>query len=337
MPSLFNRFSAIADDDVCPSLSSSDRKELCLSAGLWAYTAEAEQACLHCCPAQSMETDHWVCDHARFQLIQSWDVPFQKGHSVAECVGNCSEHPLLSGSNLLLEIADRIGESWADCGERNGWLSFEGGGGPSLEELAAAAFREERQKQAGIIAHQKQMADTAVARGDVEVMYNHTTGRPMPCRYYKFNGVIGAVDPGDADHPAGCAGHASGGPCSVHKITGIAQYFFHPTDPEWQFIADPSLPFTLPKRSLALPAPTADAVAPQAEVRSFAALGPSRPSSAGWNSRPSSAGSVATVPAARESCTNPICVAAKKNRNHSFADCGAEGGPKHSRHRARRN
>jgi len=324
MSSLFNRFSAIADDDVCPSLSSSDRKELCLSAGLWAYTAEAEQACLHCCPAQSMETDHWVCDHARFQLIQSWDVPFQKGHSVAECVGNCSEHPLLFGSNLLLEIADRIGESWADCGERNGWLSFEGGGGPSLEELMAGAFQQERQKQAEIIALQKRMGAAAVKEGRVEKMYNRSTGRPMACRYYSFNGVIGAVDPGDADHPAGCAGHASGGPCSVHKKTGLAQYFFHPSDPEWQFIADPSLPFVR-------------AVAPQAEVRSFAALGPSRPSSAGWNSRPSSAGSVATVPAARESCTNPICVAAKRNRNHSFADCGAEGGPKHRSFGARRH
>jgi hypothetical protein len=145
-------------------------------------------------------------------------------------------------------------------------------------------------------------------------MFDRRTGKPMPCRNFFHNGVLGKPEPATEVFPEGCRGHMSGTACTISK-DGVNRFFFHPDQPEWKVITG-EVAFVPP------PAPEAtrwDALrSPQGSQGQQ-----SRPSSAGGaQSRPFSAG----ASQGRASCTNPVCAKAGKNNTHSTEKCGMPGG-----------
>jgi hypothetical protein len=315
MARVMNHFARLAAEDESPlaPLSTEEMKSACLAAGLWAYQSDAEHACPSCSPSFSMESNgHWICDHAQFRMIANWSVPFGAEHSADECVGNCSVHPLLSGDMLLCSIADRIGKGWGDLADEQGWHSASLG--PSMDQLLTAAHAENTRKIADLAAFKvKRIA----AAKQSEKMYDRRSGRPMPCRNFCHNGVLGKPEPATEVFPEGCRGHLSGTACTISK-DGVARFFFHPDEPEWKVITG-EVAFVPP------PAPQAtrwDALrSPQGSQGQQGMQ--SRPSSAGSvQSRPSSA----SAPQSRPCCTNPVCMNAGKANTHSTEKCGMPGG-----------
>jgi hypothetical protein len=204
----------------------------------WPFPTEAEESnpsawpCRSCCPWQCDEGAFWECEHGKWLWVDSWaSVPPQtEDHTLEECRGgSCPGHGLYSGGILALHLACQAGIGWGDVvcldeAEAEAALTPE-----QRAQKALAKAREEARRQRDMAEAEARKASELVAlRPAVQQehrRYDRRTGKPMPCQYYCYQGVLGREHPAENGWAAGCGYHKKG-KCP----------FFHPDEPEWQVI-----------------------------------------------------------------------------------------------------
>ncbi len=208
----------------------------------WPYPSEEEERsrtawpCPSCCPWLCDEGEFWECDHGKWLWVASWDsVPaLPEDHTLRECRGgSCPGHGLMSGDVLALHLASEAGLMWGDV------MVMEEQAALAAETPAERAARVEREAKEAA-AMKAYLAEAEVRKAEMLVSsrsappnrrYDRRSGKPMPCQYFCYQGVLGREHPAERDPktgtmwPSGCAYHTKG-KCE----------FFHPDEPEWQVI-----------------------------------------------------------------------------------------------------
>lgn len=228
----------------------------------WPYPSEEEESnpsawpCPTCGPVASDEGAFWECKHGKWLWVESWAaVPaLPEDHSLEECRGgSCPGHGLMTGDILALYIGPQAGLMWGDI--------------LALEHEAELAAETPAQKAARLAEEARKDAERAAAVAAAEIRkakelvasrpsppnrrYDRRTGKPMPCKFFCFQGVLGKEHPAERDPRTGTMWESG---CAFHK-KGKCE-FFHPDEPEWQVIlgkvesvAPSSRPTTPPVRS----------------------------------------------------------------------------------------
>lgn len=244
----------------------------------WPYPSEAEESepsawpCRSCAPWSCDEGAFWECEHGKWIWVESWESlpPLPEDHSLKECRNSsCTQHGLFGGEILGLYLAAEAGISWGDYI----WMVEQAAlaaetPAQKAARLAAEARKEAERALAIAVSEKKLAAELVKSRpAPQQRRYDRRTGKPMPCKFYCFQGVLGREHPAENGWEAGCGFHKKG-KCE----------FFHPDEPEWQIIIGkapmPSRPST-----------------PEPEWRvAGGAGGPSRPMSGGGSSSSASFG-----------------------------------------------
>lgn len=195
--------------------------------------AAEEYPCKCSDPAHCDEGSFWECSHGRWDFYETEaDLPHNKPeHSADECLGNCSQHCLLTGAVLELHLAALCGKSWGDVmyDAEQAELAAET---PAQRDarVAKRAAADFGFKKAAVDEILRSKASMVKAR-PLNKRFDRRTGKPMPCRFHCYHGVIGKEHPEEIDPktgfpwPAGCAEHRVG-----------ACPFFHPDEKEWDII-----------------------------------------------------------------------------------------------------
>ena len=208
----------------------------------WPYPSEEEERnhtawpCRSCCPWQCDEGEFWECEHGKWLWVDSWDsVPaLPEDHTLAECRGGgCRGHGLLTGDILALHLCSEAGLMWGDV--------------VLMEEAAAIAAETPAERAARLALEAKKDAEYKRSVAEAEVRkatelvalraappnrrYDRRTGKPMPCKFFMYQGVLGREHPAERDPKTGTMWESG---CAYHK-KGKCE-FFHPDEPEWQVI-----------------------------------------------------------------------------------------------------
>jgi hypothetical protein len=208
----------------------------------WPYPTEEEEKnhtawpCRSCCPWLCDEGEFWECEHGKWLWVNSWDsVPaLPEDHTLAECRGgSCPGHGLMTGGILALHLASEAGVGWGDI--------------MLLEEAAARAAETPKERAARLAEEARKDAVRKAELAEAEIRkakelvalrsappnrrYDRRTGKPMPCKFFCFQGVVGREHPAERDPKTGTMWESG---CAYHK-KGKCE-FFHPDEPEWQVI-----------------------------------------------------------------------------------------------------
>lgn len=224
------------------SLDLSDIEQKIVRRRFWPYPSEEEQStysgwpCISCCPWMCDEGDFWECEHGKWVFVDSWDsVPvLPEDHSLEECRGGgCSGHGLMSGDILAMHLAMQAGIMWGDLVimEEEHNLSQETPAERAAREAEAA--RRDAEARAALARFEIQKAKELVATRSAppQRRYDRRTGKPMPCKFFCYQGVLGKEHPAERDPKSGTMWESG---CAYHK-KGKCE-FFHPDEPEWQVI-----------------------------------------------------------------------------------------------------
>jgi hypothetical protein len=257
----------------------------------WPYPSEEQEndssalPC-HCGPLWMRdEGDFWECEHGKWLWVDSWDSvpPLPENHTLDECRGgSCQGHGLFTRDILQLHLATYAGIMWGDI--------------VLMEEEERLAAENPRQRAARLAAEAKKEAERAASIAAFEVQkakelvalraappnrrYDRRTGKPMPCKFFMYQGVLGKEHPAERDPKTGTMWDSG---CAFHK-KGKCE-FFHPDEPEWQVIIGKVASVPSSSSSSSRPA------TPEPEWRSVGSNGRpplhSRPSSGGSSGRSS--------------------------------------------------
>jgi hypothetical protein len=208
----------------------------------WPYPSEADESnpsawpCPSCCPWQCDEGEYYECEHGKWLWVDSWDsVPaLPEDHTLQECRGgSCRGHGLITGDILALHLCSFAGLMWGDI------VLMEEEAARAAETPAerAARLTLEAQKDAK---YKRSIAEAEVRKATELVAlrsappnrrYDRRTGKPMPCKFFMYQGVLGREHPAERDPKTGTMWESG---CAYHK-KGKCE-FFHPDEPEWQVI-----------------------------------------------------------------------------------------------------
>jgi hypothetical protein len=208
----------------------------------WPYPTEEEEKnhtawpCRSCCPWLCDEGAFWECEHGKWLWVDSWDsVPaLPEDHTLEECRGgSCPGHGLMAGDILALHLASEAGIMWGDIA--------------LMEEAAALAAETPKERAARLAAEARKEAVRQAELAEMEIRkakelvalrtappnrrYDRRTGKPMPCKFFCYQGVVGREHPAERDPKTGTMWESG---CAYHK-KGKCE-FFHPDEPEWQVI-----------------------------------------------------------------------------------------------------
>jgi hypothetical protein len=208
----------------------------------WPYPSAAEEdspsawPCRSCPPWMCDEGEFWECDHGKWVWVESWGSvpPLPWDHTLKECRGgSCSGHGMISADLLPLFLAQEAGLMWGDI--------------MMMEEEAVRAAETPKERAARLAAEARKEAESQRAMAEAEIRkakelvalraappnrrYDRRTGKPMPCKFFCFQGVLGREHPAERDPKTGTMWDSG---CAYHK-KGKCE-FFHPDEPEWQVI-----------------------------------------------------------------------------------------------------